>query len=145
MVRAEVNFNLVRFHWSTKSLKCKYVNLRVFSVNLLKLVQSILFCHMYSYISKKVTKDYGKCFLFYQKTFTDQVLNFVLASCQTLVWNFNASEYQMLPPFWKIMHNFILMQKTQKRDWLVGGERFGVFFLKVRFFANIGCYPNFLN
>ena len=58
--------------------------------------------------------------------------------------------YQKLPLFAKIIQNFILMQKTQKWNW-IGGGIFGPFFQKsalfhkkVPFLANIKRCPKFL-
>ena len=47
---------------------------------------------------------------------------------QVLIQNFYASGSRRLSPFVKIMQSFILLQNTEKRDWIGGGEIFGALF-----------------
>ena len=55
------------------------------------------------------------------------------------------SDSRKLSPIAKIIQSLILIQNTEKRDWIGGDEIFGaLFFKKVPLFANIGCSLNFL-
>ena len=67
-----------------------------------------------------------------------------MARPSPLIQTFHVPGNWKLPPFMKIMQSFILMQTTQKRNSIEGGEIFAaILFKKVPLLANIGRLPNF--
>ena len=68
------------------------------------------------------------------------LLNFIKEMCPAQSRPFMRPANRTLPPFVKIMQNFILMQNTQKRDSIGCDEIFGtLLFKKKPFFANTRC------
>ena len=74
----------------------------------------------------------------------------IFKSSQGIFWTYIAFDYRTLPLFGKIMQSFILMQNTQKRDWIGWGcwcpflKTSALFHKKIPFLPNIECCPKFL-